>query len=347
MLNKYDGLKLSIEGHFENSSRSYEYYLHPSVIDVFIRWLSFEKNYRHLSVDFEKDFFYTYIDTPYGKNNKFYFTKVHVLGTAKVQIRDTKATKFIKEVFFKEEDGYEFALSKFYLKDAAPTLITDEDIENLFDEAFLEFNFLEFKKIDDYKLSLNKGEDNTMNVEKQGFSIPGLKNVGKQLTGVFAFSIITQKLAVKMDGRYFSFDTEAKSLTDETGFTMEIPFPAMVLPERFSKLKPGDLVISPDGGKLVFVVDVDTEGKTYNYIGANGIVQNAAKVQNAIMKDMDFVEKIVNPLADAFGDNEDDGLFDNPMMMMALMGNGGNIFGGNNGNNDMLSMLMLSKMMKK
>lgn len=76
-------------------------------------------------------------------------------------------------------------------------------------------------------------------------------------------------------------------------------------------------------------------------------MQNAAKVQNAVMKDLDFVEKVINPLADAFGNNKDDGLFDNPMMMMALMNNGGNIFGGNNGNNDMLSMLMLSKMMKK
>lgn len=351
MLNKYEGLRVSIEGHFENSSRSYEYLLTPTMIDVFINWLLYHMEYRHLSLEFEKNIFYTRVDTPYGKNKKFYFTNVHPLRTDSFKIRDTKATKVINEVFFEEEIGPNIhsgiALSKSYLKDAS---LTDKDVEELFGKDFPDF----FGKNND-----NEGEDKNMNTEimnpknmnteKQGFSIPGLKNVGKQLTGIFAFSIITQKLAVKMDDAhgYFSFDTETKTLTDENGFIMEIPFPAMVLPERFSKLKPGDLVISPEGNKLVFVVDVDTEAKTYNYVGANGIVQNAAKVQNAIMKDLDFVEKVINPLADAFGGNEDDGLFDNPMMMMALMNNGGNIFGGNNGNNDMLSMLMLSKMMKK
>lgn len=346
-LNKYDGLKVSIEGHFENSSRSYEYFLHPKMLRIFINWLLYNMDYRHLSLDFEKDIFYSYIDTPYGKNKKFYFTNVHLLETYDFKVRNTKATKFINEVFFEEEDGYELALSKSYLKDAH---LVDKDVENLFGEDFPEFFGKNKKFNNDNKL--NEGEDNNMmktdSVEKRGFNIPGLKNVGKQLTGVFAFSMITQKLAVKMDGGYFSFDTETKALTDETGFAMEIPFPAMILPERFSKLKAGDLVISPDGGKLVYVVDVDAEAKTYNYVGANGIVQSAAKVQNAVMKDMDFVEKVVNPLADAFDSSEDDGLFDNPMMMMALMGNGGNIFGGGNGgNNDMMSMLMLSKMMKK
>lgn len=339
-LNKYAGLRVSIEGHFENSSRLYEYFLHGKMLRIFVNYLLYNMDYRHLSLDFEKDVFYSYIDTPYGKNKKFYFTNVHVLGTYDFKVRDTKATKFITEVFFEEEDG-ELALSTSYIKDAG---LTDKDVENLFNEDFPQFFG------NDYKL--NEGEDNSMmktdSVEKRGFNIPGLKNVGKQLTGVFAFSMITQKLAVKMDGGYFSFDKETKALTDETGFAMEVPFPAMILPERFSKLKAGDLVISPDGGKLVYVVDVDAEAKTYNYVGANGIVQSAAKVQNAVMKDMDFVEKVVNPLADAFDSSEDDGLFDNPMMMMALMGNGGNIFGGGNGgNNDMMSMLMLSKMMKK
>ena len=346
-LNKYDGLKVSIEGHFENSSRSYEYFLHPKMLCIFVNWLLYNMDYRQLSLDFEKDVFYSYIDTPYGKNKKFYFTNVHLLGTYDFKVRNTKATKFINEVFFEEEDGYELALSKSYLKDAH---LVDKDVENLFGEDFPEFFGKNKKFNNDNKL--NEGENNNMmktdSVEKRGFNIPGLKNVGKQLTGVFAFSMITQKLAVKMDGGYFSFDTKTKALTDETGFAMEIPFPAMILPERFSKLKAGDLVISPDGGKLVYVVDVDAEAKTYNYVGANGIVQSAAKVQNAVMKDMDFVEKVVNPLADAFDSSEDDGLFDNPMMMMALMGNGGNIFGGGNGgNNDMMSMLMLSKMMKK
>lgn len=346
MLNKYEGLRISIEGHFENSSRSYEYLLTPTMIDVFINWLLYHMEYRHLSLDFEKDIFYTRVDTPYGKNEKFYFTNIHPLGTYSFKIRDTKATKIINEVFFEEEIGPNIhsgiALSKSYLKNIS---LTDKDVEELFGKDFPDF----FGRNNN-----DKGEDKDMdteimNTEKRGFNIPGLKNVGKQLTGIFAFSVITQKLAVKMDDAhgYFSFDTETKTLTDENGFIMEIPFPAMVLPERFSKLKPGDLVISPEGNKLVFVVDVDTEAKTYNYVGANGIVQNAAKVQNAMMKDLDFVEKVINPLADAFGSNEDDGLFDNPMMMMALMNNGGNIFGGNNGNNDMLSMLMLSKMMKK
>lgn len=354
-LNKYDGLKVSIEGHFENSSRSYEYFLHPKMLRIFVNWLLYNMDYRQLSLDFEKDVFYSYIDTPYGKNKKFYFTNVHLLGTYDFKVRNTKATKFINEVFFEEEDGYELALSKSYLKDAG---LTDRDVENLFGEDFPQL----FGKNDGRQNKLNEGENKDMikfeegsmikvndgDGEKRGFNIPGLKNVGKQLTGVFAFSMITQKLAVKMDGGYFSFDTKTKTLTDETGFAMEIPFPAMILPERFSKLKAGDLVISREDGKLVYVVDVDTEAKTYTYVGANGIVQSAAKVQNAVMKDMDFVEKVVNPLADAFDSSEDDGLFDNPMMMMALMGNGGNIFGGGNGgNNDMMSMLMLSKMMKK
>ena len=366
-LNKYDGLKVSIEGHFENSSRSYEYFLHPKMLRIFVNWLLYNMEYRQLSLDFEKDVFYSYIDTPYGKNKKFYFTNVHLLGTYDFKVRDTKATKFINEVFFVLGDGYEFALSKSYLKDDH---LTDQDVENLFGEDFPQFfgknkkeeNITVFKFDNEYngyglfdnrnQNKLNEGENNDMiktdSVEKRGFNIPGLKNVGKQLTGVFAFSMITQKLAVKMDGGYFSFDTKTKTLTDETGFAMEIPFPAMILPERFSKLKAGDLVISREDGKLVYVVDVDTEAKTYTYVGANGIVQSAAKVQNAVMKDMDFVEKVVNPLADAFDSSEDDGLFDNPMMMMALMGNGGNIFGGGNGgNNDMMSMLMLSKMMKK
>lgn len=354
-LNKYDGLKVSIEGHFENSSRSYEYFLHPKMLRIFVNWLLYNMDYRQLSLDFEKDVFYSYIDTPYGKNKKFYFTNVHLLGTYDFKVRNTKATKFINEVFFEEEDGYELALSKSYLKDAG---LTDRDVENLFGEDFPQL----FGKNDGRQNKLNEGENKDMikfeegsmikvndgDGEKRGFNIPGLKNVGKQLTGVFAFSMITQKLAVKMDGGYFSFDTKTKTLTDETGFAMEIPFPAMILPERFNKLKAGDLVISREDGKLVYVVDVDTEAKTYTYVGANGIVQSAAKVQNAVMKDMDFVEKVVNPLADAFDSSEDDGLFDNPMMMMALMGNGGNIFGGGNGgNNDMMSMLMLSKMMKK
>lgn len=359
-LNKYAGLRVSIEGHFENSSRLYEYFLHGKMLRIFVNYLLYNMDYRHLSLDFEKDVFYSYIDTPYGKNKKFYFTNVHVLGTYDFKVRDTKATKFITEVFFEEEDG-ELALSTSYLKDAG---LTDKDVENLFSEDFPQFfgedKVTVFKFDNEYnglfgdknQNKLNEGEDSDMiktdSVEKRGFNIPGLKNVGKQLTGVFAFSMITQKLAVKMDGGYFSFDKETKALTDETGFAMEIPFPAMILPERFSKLKAGDLVISPDGGKLVYVVDVDAEAKTYNYVGANGIVQSAAKVQNAVMKDMDFVEKVINPLADAFDSSEDDGLFDNPMMMMALMGNGGNIFGGGNGsNNDMMSMLMLSKMMKK
>lgn len=362
--NKYDGLKVSIEGHFENSSRSYEYFLHPKMLRIFVNWLLYNMDYRQLSLDFEKDVFYSYIDTPYGKNKKFYFTNVHLLGTYDFKVRDTKATKFINEVFFEEEDGYELALSKSYLKDAG---LCDKDIEVLFSKDFPQFfgknkeeeSVVVFESDNEYnelfdnrQNKLNEGEDKSMmktdSVDKRGFNIPGLKNVGKQLTGVFAFSMITQKLAVKMDGGYFSFDKETKALTDETGFAMEIPFPAMILPERFSKLKAGDLVISPDGGKLVYVVDVDAEAKTYNYVGANGIVQSAAKVQNAVMKDMDFVEKVINPLADAFDSSEDDGLFDNPMMMMALMGNGGNIFGGGNGsNNDMMSMLMLSKMMKK
>ena len=374
-LNKYAGLTVSIEGHFENSSRLYEYFPDRKVLRVFIIWLLYNMDYRHLSVDFEKDFFYSYINTPYGKNKKFYFTGIHLLGTYDFKVRDTKATKFIKEVFF-EEDGDDFALSKSYLKDAD---LRDKDIENLFGEDFPQFfgknkkeeeNVTVFKFDNEYnglfdnrQNKLNEGEENIMSkyegqdesgmmktdsVEKRGFNIPGLKNVGKQLTGVFAFSMITQKLAVKMDGGYFSFDKETKSLTDETGFAMEIPFPAMILPERFGKLKTGDLVISPEGGKLVYVVDVDSEAKTYTYVGANGIVQSAAKVQSAVMKNMDFVEKVVNPLADAFDSSEDDGLFDNPMMMMALMGNGGNIFGGGNGGgNDMMSMLMLSKMMKK
>lgn len=346
-LNEYLGLRISIEGHFENSSRLYEYFLHEKIRSIFIHFLLYDMDYHHLSFDFEKDVFYSYIDTPYGKNKKFYFTNVYLLGTYKFKARNTKATKFITEVFFNEGDGYELDLSKSHLKDEE---LTDRDAENLFGKDFPEFFGKNKKEENDNKL--NKGENNNMikidDTEKRGFNIPGLKNVGKQLTGVFAFSIITQKLAVKMDSGYFSFDTETKALTDETGFAMEIPFPAMILPERFSKLKAGDLVISPDGGKLVYVVDVDAEAKTYNYVGANGIVQSAAKVQNAVMKDMDFVEKVVNPLADAFDSSEDDGLFDNPMMMMALMGNGGNIFGGGNGgNNDMMSMLMLSKMMKK
>lgn len=360
-LNKYAGLAVSIEGHFENSSRLYEYFPDRKVLRIFINWLLYNMDYRHLSLDFEKDVFYSYIDTPYGKNKKFYFTGIHLLGTYDFKVRDTKATKFINEVFFEEEDGYELALSKSYLKDAD---LRDEDVENLFGEDFPQF-FGKNKKeendvfndeynglFDNRQNKLNEGENNDMmktdSVEKRGFNIPGLKNVGKQLTGVFAFSMITQKLAVKMDGGYFSFDKETKTLTDETGFAMEIPFPAMILPERFGKLETGDLVISPEGGKLVYVVDVDSEAKTYTYVGANGIVQNAAKVQSAVMKNMDFVEKVVNPLADAFDSSEDDGLFDNPMMMMALMGNGGNIFGGGNGGgNDMMSMLMLSKMMKK
>lgn len=345
-LNKYDGLKVSIEGHFESSSRSYEYFLHPKMLRIFINWLLYNMDYRQLSLDFEKDVFYSYIDTPYGKNKKFYFTNVHLLGTYDFKVRNTKATKFINEVFFEEEDGYELALSTSYLKDAD---IRDQDVENLFGEDFPQ---LFGKNKINVNNKLNEGENDSMmktdDTEKRGFNIPGLKNVGKQLNGVFAFSMITQKLAVKMDGGYFSFDTKTKTLTDETGFAMEIPFPAMILPERFSKLKAGDLVISREDSKLVYVVDVDTEAKTYTYVGANGIVQSAAKVQNAVMKDMDFVEKVVNPLADAFDSSEDDGLFDNPMMMMALMGNGGNIFGGGNGgNNDMMSMLMLSKMMKK
>lgn len=355
-LKKYAGLVVSVEGHFENSSRSYEYLPTNNVLSAFIHCLLYKMNYSHLSIDFEEDVFCSYIDTPYGKNKRFYLTDVHLIGTNNFKVQDTKATKFINNIFF-IEDGKETDISASIFKEME---FLDKDVENLFGKDFPQFfnknkekeGVIKFENNSSYKINVEKGEYDHMikmdSVEKRGFNIPGLKNVGKQLTGVFAFSIITQKLAVKMDSGYFSFDTETKALTDETGFAMEIPFPAMILPERFSKLKAGDLVISPDGGKLVYVVDVDAEAKTYNYVGANGIVQSAAKVQNAVMKDMDFVEKVVNPLADAFDSSEDDGLFDNPMMMMALMGNGGNIFGGGNGgNNDMMSMLMLSKMMKK
>lgn len=348
-LKKYAGLVVSVEGHFENSSKSYEYLTSNNVLSAFINCLLF--------YDFEKDVFCSYIDTPYGKNKRFYLTDVHLIGANTFKVQDTKATKFINNIFFIEEDGQETDISKSVFKEMA---LLDKDVENLFGEDFPQFfnkdkekeGVIKFENNGSYKINTGKGEYDHMikrdSAEKRGFNIPGLKNVGKQLTGVFAFSIITQKLAVKMDGGYFSFDIETKALTDETGFAMEIPFPAMILPERFSKLKAGDLVISPDSGKLVYVVDVDAEAKTYNYVGANGIVQSVAKVQNAVMKDMDFVEKVVNPLADAFDFSENDGLFDNPMMMMALMGNGGNIFGGGNGgNNDMMSMLMLSKMMKK
>ena len=343
-LKKYAGLVVSVEGHFENSSKSYEYLPTNDVLSAFIHCLLYKMNYGHLSIDFEEDVFCSYIDTPYGKNKRFYLTDVHLIGTNNFRVQDTKATKFINNIFF-IENGQETDISTSIFKEME---LLDKDIENLFGKDFPQFFNKRVAKFE----NTGKGEYDHMiktdSVEKRGFNIPGLKNVGKQLTGVFAFSMITQKLAVKMDGGYFSFDTKTKTLTDETGFAMEIPFPAMILPERFSKLKAGDLVISREDGKLVYVVDVDTEAKTYTYVGANGIVQSAAKVQNAVMKDMDFVEKVVNPLADAFDSSEDDGLFDNPMMMMALIGNGGNIFGGGNGgNNDMMSMLMLSKMMKK
>ena len=346
-LNKYAGLRVSIEGHFENSSRSYEYFLHEKIIPIFINYLLSEMDYPHLSLDdFEKDIFYTYINTPYGKNKKFYFTNIHLLGTYGFKVRDTKATKFINKVF----EGYDdLSLSKLYPKGAH---LTDEDVERLFGEDFgknkKEDSVAVFKFDSDSKL--NVGGDIGMmkidNTEKRGFNIPGLKNVGKQLNNVFAFSIITKKIAIKMGDSFFSFDKDTKQITDETSFAMEVPFPAMIFPEKMSKLKSGDLVIRDN--KIVFVVDVDKEGKTYTYIGSEGKIETAAKVSNVLMKEMDFVEKVVNPLADAFDSSEDDELFDNPMMMMALMGNGGNIFGGGNGgNNDIMSMLMLSKMMKK
>lgn len=351
-LKKYAGLVVSVEGHFENSSRSYEYLPTNNVLSAFIHCLLYKMNYSHLSIDFEEDVFLSYIDTPYGKNKRFYLTDVHLIGTNNFKVQDTKATKFINNIFF-IEDGQETDISASIFKEME---FLDKDVENLFGKDFPQFfnknKVAVFKFDNDYKLNVNEGEDNSMimmktdNAEKRGFNIPGLENVGKQLNNVFAFSIITKKMAIKMGDSFFSFDKDTKQITDETSFAMEVPFPAMIFPEKMSKLKSGDLVIRDN--KIVFVVDVDKEGKTYTYIGSEGKIETAAKVSNALMKDMDFVEKVINPLADAFDSNEDDGLFDNPMMMMALMGNGGNIFGGGNGgNNDMMSMLMLSKMMKK
>lgn len=185
----------------------------------------------------------------------------------------------------------------------------------------------------------NKKGDNNMNKSK--FNFKGLENVGAKYE-IFAMSFMGGGTAVHLGGdQYFTFDKDTKQLTEVTGFTMELPIPGMVMPSLLKDLKVGDIILVDK--KPAFVSEVTSNN--YKVIGADGQEKTLSQVKNALMPQMSFVEKIMNPFGEMdFGSNTDSSNpFSNPMMMMAFIGEDS----GDSKMGDMMTMMMMSQMMSQ
>lgn len=190
----------------------------------------------------------------------------------------------------------------------------------------------------------------SIGVRNTGLQFPAIKGFEKvgPVGNIFGISMFSQKIAVNIKGKMLSY--ENGKLSDNTGMTINLPMQSMAIPVKRSTLKEGDIVFN--GDDLVFVKTVYSNSLTI--IDGDGNQSSIIQVSTPMAPDLDYITQVVNPFSALFSkenkENEEDGegLFDNPMMMMAMMGG----FGGNQQSQDgnpmanMMSMLMMSKMMK-
>lgn len=183
---------------------------------------------------------------------------------------------------------------------------------------------------------INKTEEKGKNSMKKMFkNIKGFDNIG-MVEGVFGLSFMDNQLAVKVGDSFFSFNKETGIITDASTFVMELPLPAMVLPAQVSELKVGDIILHE--GQYVFVKEVGQDEVTI--VTTGGEQKTKTLVKNALMGNLNFVEKLTSPFGDAFATQNQNGgnIFANPMMMMAMMD------GKDGDSDDMLKMMMMSQM---
>lgn len=176
-------------------------------------------------------------------------------------------------------------------------------------------------------------------------NIKGFENIGMK-EGLFGYSFFTNQMAVKTEDGYFSYDKKNRALEDVSGFVMDMPIPAMIMPAKRSELKAGDMLMHQD--EVVFVSkDVEEGSTSIHIVRTNGDMDRVTKVANPMFKEVDFVEKITNPFGDMnFGGDGGGDFASNPMMMMALMGGDSEESFGGSGSSKMMEMMMMSSMMK-
>lgn len=184
--------------------------------------------------------------------------------------------------------------------------------------------------------TINKTEEKGKKSMKKMFkNIKGFDNIG-MVEGVFGLSFMDNQLAVKVGDSFFSFNKETGVITDASTFVMELPLPAMVLPAQVSELKVGDIILHE--GQYVFVKEAGQDEVTI--VTAGGEQKTKTLVKNALMGNLNFVEKLTSPFGDAFTTQNQNGgnIFSNPMMMMAMMD------GKDGDSDDMFKMMMMSQM---
>lgn len=185
----------------------------------------------------------------------------------------------------------------------------------------------------------NQKEKKSM--KKSKFNIKGLENAGRKLEGIFAVPLMGKGTAVKMGDSFFTFDKEAKTLSDVSDFVMELPIPGLVMPVAIKDLKVGDIVFHEN--KLVFVSAVSAN--SFKVLLESGEEKTVSKVGNALMPQMTFVEKVMNPFGEIdFGGGDGSNPFSNPLMMMAFMGNEDEE---DSKMSDVMTMMMMSQMMNQ
>lgn len=150
---------------------------------------------------------------------------------------------------------------------------------------------------------------------------------------------IMGSIAVKTKDGYSSYDVEAKTLTDVTGFTLDFNGAFYKMPA--TSLEKGDLISTEFGYGYVKKAKGDSDSVKIMLLNGGEVKEIVPTVSPF---GFSFYTKIVSIFDMGNGGEGTANLFGseiNPMMLMMMSGNG-NGFGG--GNNDMMNMLVMSQL---
>jgi hypothetical protein len=164
------------------------------------------------------------------------------------------------------------------------------------------------------------------------------RSISKFIFLILLVFVCVVVFAVAVDGGFSSYDKEAGTLTDVTGFTMDFDGAFYNMPAV--EVEKGDLISTKNG--LGYVQK--SNEKSVKVMLLDGEVKEIVSTKSPF--GFNFYTKIVS-IFDMGGNGEGSGLFGemDPMMMM-MMGQGGT--GSGNGSpfgGDMMNMMMMSQMM--
>lgn len=187
------------------------------------------------------------------------------------------------------------------------------------------------KKVENKKTKTGNGENKMMNIFGEGFgAIDGM-----------GMSVMDGSMAILGEnGKFFTFNSKSKEITDVTDVVIEMDLPAYAMPVNPETIVAGDIV--KHNGQFLFVTSVTKAGKITGTKPDTAEEATIVPIKNALFN-QSFVAKVttINMFAGTAGAEGEaaKGPFGdmNPMMMMMLMKKDG---GGNNMDKMLLPMML-------